>query len=134
MGKRFLRSIVSDFRTLTASADIEPLELPVNPISHLLLTIEGTQVDPAGSLGTYSYLDDFASGVTDVSVRRMGEQLIQGQLTDLMMVNAFLTGYFPWGTKIDYVTGRARTMTFLLSFSRVPFWHEEALAATKRGE
>ncbi|MGH7730840.1 MAG: hypothetical protein ACRENJ_06250 [Candidatus Eiseniibacteriota bacterium] len=134
MGKRFLRSIASDFQALTASADITPVELPVNPLSFLLLTIEGTQVDPSGALGDYSYLSDFATGVTDVSVRRLGEQLIQGRLDDLMMLNAFVTGYFPFGEKPDFDTGKVRSMTFLLSFARKPFWHEEALGPTKRGE
>ncbi len=132
MGKRFLRSIVSDFQALTASADIVPVDLPVNPISHLLLTIEGTQTTRA-TAGLYSYLDDFVTGVTDLSIRHRGENILQGSLRDLMVMNAYLNGYFPWGEKPDGDVGKVRAMTFLLSFSRAPYWHEEAFPATMRG-
>ncbi len=132
MGKRFLRSIVSDFQTLTASVDVTPVDLPVNPISHLLLTLEGTGADGT-TAGLYSYLDDFVTGITDLSVRHRGENIIQGSLRDLMVMNAFMSSYFPWGEKPDDDVGKVRTMTFLLSFSRKPFWHTEAFPATQRG-
>lgn len=132
MGKRYLRSIVSDFQTLTASADITPVDLPVNPLSHLILTIQGTGTART-TAGNYSLLEDFASGITDVSVRHKGENVIQGSLRDMTMLNAFLTGYFPWGEKPDGDVGKVRTMSFLLSFSRVPYWHDEAFPATTRG-
>lgn len=132
MGKRYLRSIVSDFQTLTASVDITPVDLPVNPISHLILTLEGTGTART-TLGNYSYLDDFVTGITDLSVRHRGENIMQGSLRDLMMVNALLHSYFPWGEKPDGDVGKVRSMSFLLSFSRRPYWHEEAFPATQRG-
>ncbi len=132
MGKRYLRSIVSDFQTLTASADITPVDLPVNPLSHLILTIEGTSAART-TAGLYSLLSDFATGITDLSIRHKGENVIQGSLADLMMASAFLTGYFPWGEKPDGDVGKVRTMSFLLPFSRTPYWHEEAFPATTRG-
>jgi hypothetical protein len=132
MGKRFLRSIVSDFQTLTASADVTPLDLPVNPLSHLLLTLEGTQTTRA-TAGLYSMLADFHIGVTDLSIRYRGENVIQGSLSDLMMLTSFLNGYFPWGEKPDGDVGKVRTMTFLIPLGRKPFWPEEAFPATTRG-
>lgn len=132
MGKRYLRSIVSDFQTLTASADITAVDLPVNPISHLILTVQGTQVAET-SADEYGYLADFMSGITDVSVRHRGENIIQGQLADLVMLNATLHGYHPTTIKPDIDVGRVRSASFLLSFSRKPYWHEEAFPATQRG-
>lgn len=132
MGKRFLRSIVSDFQALTASADITPVDLPVNPLSHLLLTLEGTGAART-TLGLYSMISDFATGVTDVSIRHRGENVLQGQLVDLMMLNAFVSGYFPWGEKPDGDVGKVRSMTFLIAFNRKPFWSEECFPATTRG-
>ncbi len=132
MGKRFLRSIVSDFQTLTASVDITPVDLPVNPLSHLILTIQGTQTTRA-TAGLYSMIEDFAAGISDLSVRHKGENVIQGSLKDIAMTAAFLTGYFPWGTRIDGDVGKIRSMQFLIPFSRVPYWHDEAFPATTRG-
>jgi hypothetical protein len=132
MGKRFLRTIVSDFQTLTASADITPVDLPVNPMSWLALTIEGIGTART-TLANYSLLADFHTGITDVSIRHRGENIVQGQLSDLMMLNALVAGATPWGTKPDGDVGRVRTMTFPLSFSRKPYWHDEAFPATVRG-
>src|SRR5262249_31373026 len=42
--KHFLRSIVSPFQAITASAAQTPIALPVNPLSAILLTIRLTQV------------------------------------------------------------------------------------------
>jgi len=132
MGKRFLRSIVSDFQTLTASADITPVDLPVNPLSHLLLTIEGTGTANT-TLGLYSYLSDFATGLADISIRHRGENVLQGTGGDLMMLSAFLTGYHPWGEKPSGDVGDVRSMTFLLPFSRKPYDGDECFPATTRG-
>ena len=132
MGKRFLRSIVSDFQTLTASADIQPLDLPVNPVGHLLLTVEGTQTTRA-TAGLYSAVADFVTGITDVSIRHRGENVLQGALADLMMLSALLTGYHPWGLKIDGDVGKVRSMTFLIPFGRKLFNGDECFPATTRG-
>lgn len=132
MGKRYLRSTVSDFQTLTASADITPVDLPVNPLSHLILTIQGIQTTRA-TAGLYSYLHDFCAAVSDLSIRHRGENIIQGSLADIMMVNAFLSGYFPYGEKADGDVGKIRTMSFLISFARKPYIHDEAFPATSRG-
>lgn len=132
MGKRFLRSIVSDFQALTASADITPVDLPVNPISYLALTLEGTGATRA-TAGLYSYLSDFALGITDLSIRHRGENVMQGDLRDLTMLTNFLTGYFPYGEKPDGDVGKVRSMTFLIPFGRRLYDPNEAFPATTRG-
>jgi len=132
MGKRYLRSIVSDFQTLTASADITPVDLPVNPLSHLILTIQGTQVAET-SADEYGYLSDFVDGISEVSIRHRGENIIQGQLADIVMLNAALHKYHPTIIKPDVTTGRIRTASFIIAFGRKPYWPKEAFPATQRG-
>lgn len=132
MGKRFLQSITSEFQALTASADITPIDLPVNPISHLILKVQGTQTTRA-TAGLYSYLHDFCAAFSDISVRHRGETVLQGSLADLHMLTAFLCGYFPYGEKTDGDVGKVRSMAFIIPFGRRPFWPEEAFPATTRG-
>ena len=132
MGKRFLREIVSPFQALTASADIVPVDLPVNPTTHYLLTLEGTQVAETAA-GLYAALADFLNVITAASVRHKGEQIIGGSLYDLAVLNARVTGMHPHGTKVSDDLAKVRTLTVPLSFSRRPFWHEEAFPATQRG-
>jgi hypothetical protein len=132
MGKRFLREIVSPFQTLTASADITPVDLPVNPTTHYLLTLQGTQVTETAA-GLYSALADFMNTITALSVRHKGEQIIGGSLTDVAVLNARVAGLHPAGVKFSDDLAKVRSVTFPLSFSRRAFWHEEAFPATQRG-
>lgn len=134
MGKRFLRSIVSDFQTLTASADITPVDLPVNPLSVLFLTLKATKNVAAQATNLGRVLVPIIQQITDVSVRRLGEQIIQGRLDDLAVLNAGLTGITPSVHDFAYADNEEQSVTVPLSFSRKPFWHEEALPAARRGE
>lgn len=130
MGKRFLRTIVQDFTTLSATGEISLVELPVNPMSFLVLTLAGEQ--PAAQVtNAFDWLNDFLAAVDNVRVVRRGENLIQANLADHMMVQAALHGYVPHGTE---QTGAAalRTMSFLLAFSRKPYWPDEGLPAGGR--
>lgn len=131
MGKRFLRSIVQDEVTLAATGDITPVDLPTNPISHLVLTISLERPSEAAT-AAHRIISDCFLGIGDVSVRHDGEQIIQGSLADLTMQAAALTGFLPHGAFMA-ATGQLQTMSFLIPFSRKPYWHEEAYPATSRG-
>ena len=133
MGKRYLRSIVTDFQTLTASADIIPVDLPVNPLSHLILTINLTMTPAQSATANFVKVQPFLAMVSDLSVRHRGENIIQGNLSNVAFLNWLLTGYQPWGREFHGTNNVVRSMSFLLSFSRVPYWHEEAFPATQRG-
>jgi hypothetical protein len=134
MGKRFLRTIVSDFQTLTASADIVPVDLPTNPLSFLVLTINaevnGAQEVQDDALPFVSHL----AIATDISVRHRGENIIQGSLADLAMLGYLLTGVPPWGREFTYGDNTFTSRSFLLPFTRRPYWPEEAFPATTRGQ
>lgn len=133
MGLRFLRSIVSDIQTLTASAEITPVDLPVNPLSFLILTIN------AEVNGAQEVQDDGRSFVhhlgmvTDLSVRHRGENIVQGSLSDIAMMTFLLTGVPPWGREFSYGDNTFTSRSVLIPFSRKPYWHEEAFPATQRG-
>lgn len=131
MGKRFLRSIVQDQLTLSATGPITTIDLPVNPISFLILTVLLERPDESAT-SAGRILSDCFLGIDDVSIRHKGEQIIQGSLADLTMLAACLTGYIPHGAFLRAI-GQEQSMSFLLPFSRVPYWHEEGFPATSRG-
>lgn len=133
MAKRFLRSIVQPRIALTAAADVAPVDLPVNPVSRLILTLFGTQVaETAG--GLYSSVFDFLNLITALSVRRQGENLIAGTLSEIAILNARLTEQQISGGKFRDAVGAIRSLSIPISFSRYAYWHEEALPAVKRGD
>jgi len=131
MGKRYLRSIVQDVQTLSATGEITLRDLPVNPLSLLYLTL--LLEEPAQQVtNAWELLNNAYAAVDNVRVIHKGENIIQGNLQDLMMVNAMLHGGLPFGTHLSGI-GNNRAITFLLSLGRKPYWHEEAFPATSRG-
>jgi hypothetical protein len=133
MGKRYLRSIVSDFQTLTASADITPIDLPVNPISHLILTLAVTKNVAAAATALGDLVRLMMGQITDLSIRHRGENIIQGSLPDLAFTNAMLHGQGPTFGEYAYADNQIQFASFPLSFTRKLYSHEEAFPATQRG-
>jgi len=131
VGKRFLRTIVQEPTTIAAVGDIAPIDLPVNPLSRLWLTL--FLEEPAQQVtNAWTLLSDFYAAISDLSVRHKGEMIIQGSLADVMMLNGVVTRAWPFGTHLSGI-GNNKSMTFPLSFSRQPYWHNEAFPATSRG-
>lgn len=133
MGLRFLRSIVSDFQALTASAAITPVDLPVNPLSYLILTLAHTKNVAAQATTLGSGMIPIIQQITDLSVRHRGENIIQGELQDLIVMNAAMHGTPPGTGEQAYADNQVQFVSILLSFSRMPYWHNEAFPATQRG-
>lgn len=131
MGRRYLRTIVQEPTTLSATGDITPVDLPVNPLSRLFLTL--FLEEPAQQVtNAFTLLSDYYALVGDLSIRHKGEMIVQGSLADVMMLNGVVTGAWPFGTHLSGV-GNNRAMTFPISFSRTPYWHNEGFPATSRG-
>ena len=128
----FLRTVVQQDVVLTASAQTDLIDLPVNPLSHILLTLRGR--NDSATLSNYSFLTDFTAFITNIEVLFKGQSIIEGSLQDLMVLNALLTGFVPGLTQELNTDNNERAATFMLSFSRVPYWAKEAFPATSRGE
>jgi len=133
MAKRFLRSIVSDFQTLTASADVTPVDLPVNPLSHLILTINAVKNVAADVTKLGNLFVDILASISDCSIRHRGENVIQGSLLDLAVVNAMIHGHPPAVGGFSQADNAQQFVSVILSFSRKLYDHMEAFPATSRG-
>lgn len=129
---RFLHSIAQPNTDLVASADITPFDLPVNPLSLILLRFQITNVAPA-ALDTFGGLDDVLTQITNVNVKHKGENIIQGQLRDLMMVNAVYHKAFPWATKLTDTDNAVRSFVFPLCLGRRAYDPKSCFPATTRG-
>jgi hypothetical protein len=133
MGKRYLRSIVTDFQTLTASADITPVDLPVNPLSYLILTLRAIKNVAAQATNLGRLMSPILQQISDISVRHRGENIVQGTLEDLVVLNAIMCGVVPAVGEISQADNAEQFVSALISFSRKHYWHEEAFPATQRG-
>lgn len=131
MGKRYLRTIVSEPTTLAATGEMTPVDLPVNPLSLILLTL--LIEEPAQQVtNAWTLLSDYYAAISDLSIRHKGEMIVQGNLQDVMMTNFLLHGQLPFGTHLSGI-GNNRAMTFPIALTRRPYSHEEGFPATSRG-
>jgi hypothetical protein len=132
MGKRYLHSIVQPNTDLVASADITPFDLPVNPLSFLLLRLEIDNAAPA-ALDTYSAIDDAITQITAIRILHRGELIIQGSLRDLMVLNAVYMRAFPGWHRIMKDDAQIRSLVFPLCLGRRMYHPESCFPATSRG-
>lgn len=129
---RFLHSIVQPNTDLVASADITPFDLPVNPLSFLLLHLQITRVAPA-AIATYSAIDDVITQITSVVVKHKGENIIQGSLRDLMVLNMIAFGAHPGFYKLINTDNDIGGFVFPLCLGRKPYDPDSCFPATTRG-
>ena len=80
----FIRSTILDARTM--GTEVFTLDLPVNPISHLILTVEGYNATNEATIA--EILADFNS----IRVRHTGVQIIDLESEDLAALNLYLYG------------------------------------------
>ena len=129
---RYLQSIALPNTDLAASADITPFDLPVNPLSALLLRFELTNQNPA-AIGTYDWMDDIIGQITNVNVKHKGENIISGSLRDLMVMNAAYGGVVPHAYRAVNTNGAIRGVVFPLLLGRKMYDPKSCFPATTRG-
>jgi len=132
MGKRFLRSIAIANEDLPASATIQPRDLPVNPLSFLLLRLQITRVNPTASL-LYSAIDDVITQITNVTIRHNGENIISGSLRDLMVLNMVYQRAMPGWSLLNNDSGSIASLVFPICFGKRMYDPMSGFPATRRG-
>ena len=129
---RFLHSIARPNTDFPASSSFPTIDLPVNPLSLILLNFELTNTAPAALL-TYSAIDDLITNVTSVIVKHKGENIISGTLRDLIAVNSLLGGRFAGWDRLAQTSAGIRRITVPLAFGRKAYDPKECFPATSRG-
>jgi hypothetical protein len=132
MSKHFIRSIVQPVATLNPSVINGPVDLPVNPLSFLLLRLRVTRVADTAA-GLYTMLNDIVKLVTNVNVQLLGQNIVNGSLQDVMMFNAHVCGVHPRVTRSVNSVGAVAEAVFPIAFTRKLYWDKEALPPVARG-
>lgn len=133
MGKHFVRSVALPNTDVVASASITPFDLPVNPLSLLLLRFQITNTDPT-TVAIYSPIDDVVTQITGVRVLYKNEQIMSGSLRDLMIYNAVRNKLFPTVTTAVRTNDVVRSIVFPLALGRGAYNPMSCFPATKRGD
>lgn len=125
----FLRTVLIQNQTEAADRSFQT-DLPVNPLSHILVTIRALNngVDVAQSLS------DLLGMIDSLGVTFRGQDIVRGSLQDLAVLNAVVTGWVPWGMLRQDADNEVISLTVPISFSRRPYWREEAFPGSRRGD
>jgi len=115
------------------AADGTPqFDLPVNPLSVLLLTVKA--LNETSTITTYRWITALLAMITDLRVTYRGASVIQGSLTDLAVLMARMTGWGPWQGNAVELDNDVRWVTVPICFGRRPYDPAECFPATRRGD
>jgi hypothetical protein len=112
----------------TVATEVIQENLPINPISHLVITMDGYNVTDEATLA------EILAFINNVQVTRSGQTIVDVQSEDLYGVNAYLHRGLPTLTGKLATDNEQRTITLIVPFGRKPFDIKECYPATKRGE
>ena len=123
----FLKSIIVDNETIAADG-IVPYDLPVNPVSHLILTICALNVTNEATMAHLCAL------VPNVHVLHRGGTVLQLSAADLYALNHILFGKTPMtGPQID-PDQSVRWLSLVIPFARRMYDPSECFPQSRRGE
>lgn len=107
-------------------------DLPVNPLSVILLTIKA--LNNTATIGNYRFITALLAMITDIRITYRGASILQGSATDLAVLMARLTGWGPWQGNAVETDNDVRFVTIPLCFGRRAFDPAECFPATRRGD
>lgn len=125
----FLRNVLVQNRVEAADRVFQE-DLPVNPLSLVLITLRGDNVAADVNVP----LADMLGTMLDVAIQFRGQDIIRGSLADIAMVNAISFGLSPWGYRQQDAIDEIWSVTVPICLGRSPYDPEECFPAVRRGE
>jgi len=122
----FIRS--SLLRDHTAATEVKKIDLPINPLSHLIFSLDCFNVANEATLA------EIIGFINKLTVTKLGKTVLYAESEDLYGVNCYLYGRRPvLSGKVATVTNH-QCLSLILPFGRRIFDPAECYPATKKGE
>jgi len=125
----FIHSILAYDETVAVGTVIS-YDLPVNPLSHILLTLKYAQ-DLANDALAFANVPAMLSRI---EVLYKGSAVFSMNGIDCLANGVFVNGFESWGMNNDGNDDDERAYTFLVPMTRTLYHPDEAFPRTKRGE
>lgn len=122
----FIRSNLIHARP--SATEVLSVDLPTNPISHLILAISGFQMTDEATLA------EILAFLNTVTVSQLGTTILNLQSEDLHALNCYLYRSVPALTNSVTTDNATRTLGLVIPFGRRIFDPQECYPATKKGE
>ena len=127
---QILHTTLNQGRAVLAAGETFQMDLPVNPLSVVLLTFRAVNE----SLLLAQSLASWFAKYTNINIRYRGASIIDGRLDDLMVAMMLRGG---WGYGVgqeNNVLNDVRSITIPLMFGRKAYDDKECFPATRRGD
>lgn len=122
----FIRSNL--IRDHASATEVFPVDLPTNPLSHLILAQSCCQAADEATLA------EMLAFINSVQVTRLGVTILNLESEDLWALNAFLNRRPPIVTNSVTTATATRTIGLIVPFGRNVYDPDECYPATKKGE
>lgn len=122
----FIRSVVLDAHTM--ATEVVPYDLPINPISHLILTVEAYNATDEPTIA------EILGFINSVAILHTGRQVHNFESEDLAALNLYLYGSGGMALAPVAADNQHLSYTLIIPFGRKPFDPNECFPATRRGE
>lgn len=123
----FNRTVIMPATTMTTAA-LTPVNLPVNPISHLVVTMRFLNVTDEATLA------QILARLASIQVLWNGQAIHQYSADDLFRLNMRLLKTTPLGGNQVATDNAARFISFIVPFSPQPYNPKFGIPATKSGQ
>lgn len=117
-----------------AASDDVSTDLPVNPLLMLLYTLRVEQLAASTTVDKIVSLANILADVSKFELLFRGSAIVSGSLADIMVMNALLTGRWPFIINQTDVVNQALSVTIPIYLGRPWLAGAEAFPATRRGE
>lgn len=128
---RFLRRVAVPSTTLAATRP-HTFDLPVNPLSALILRISYTNPDPA--LIAWRYWASPLEAISRLTIRHNAARIYDAPLADLAVLSTLASHWPPWRRIRAYALNTRTRLTVPLCFGRRPYDPTECLPTAERGK
>lgn len=125
----FIHSVLAQDETVTAGS-VHTWDLPVNPLSHILVTFKCAQDKADTAMSLYVFLYQIAK----IEVLYKGSAIFSMRGIDAWAASLFTTGFEPWANNWDGKDNDEVSMTTLIPMGRIPYSPVECFPRTTRGE
>lgn len=122
----FIRSTILDAHTM--ATEVKTYDLPINPISHLVLTVEGYTLTDEVTIA------NILSFINLITVRHVGIQIINHESEDLALLNSYLFGSGGLALAPVATVNQHLSYSLIIPFGRKLYNPDECFPATRKGE
>lgn len=129
---QILQTTLVDNRAVDAAGETFQVDLSVNPLSVILLTLRA--LNTATAVSARDFINTFLDKYTNLNVRYRGATVIDGQLRGIA-AGMMIRGGWAWQHgQENGVDNDVRSLTIPILFGRKPYDPKECFPATRRGD